>query len=54
MILLNDLGVQTTTNNGKDVLMQEYPYIPDIATGDKNCIFAVISIYMTYNGNIAV
>jgi len=34
--------------------MQEYPDILDIATPYKNCIFAGISCYMTYNGNIAV
>lgn len=34
--------------------MQEYLEILDIATVDKNNIFAVISLYMTYNGNIAV
>jgi hypothetical protein len=34
--------------------MQEYPDILDIATVDKKCIFAVISLYVTYNGNIAV
>jgi hypothetical protein len=42
--LLSSRGVKIITHYGKDVLMQEYPDIFDIAAGDKNFIFAAFSL----------